>query len=76
MIIKDKKIIADTFNNYFADFTKTLKSKEHPNFDVSFYLVLLITSEIMKVIKIKEKYNTQKNSFSFTLFSKEDILKR
>ena len=27
------------------------------------------------VIKMKEEYNTQENSFSFTLFSKEDILK-
>ena len=27
------------------------------------------------VIKIKDKYNTRENSFSFTLFSKEDILK-
>ena len=27
------------------------------------------------VIKIKEKSNTQQNSFSFTFFSKEDILK-
>ena len=34
---------------------------------VSLHLILLITS--------KEKYNTQENSFSFTPFSKEDILK-
>ena len=28
-----KKLTADTFNNYFADITKTLKLKKHPNFD-------------------------------------------
>ena len=33
MIIKNEKLIVDTFNNYFADITKTLKSKKHPNFD-------------------------------------------
>ena len=27
-----KKLTADTFNNYFADITKTLKLKKHPNF--------------------------------------------
>ena len=32
MIIKNEKLIADTFNNYFADITKTLKLKKHPNF--------------------------------------------
>ena len=31
MIIKNE-VIADTFNNYFADITKTLKLKKHPNF--------------------------------------------
>ena len=33
IIIKSVKIIADTFNNYFVDITKTLKLKKHPNFD-------------------------------------------
>ena len=33
MIMKNEKIIADTFNNYFADTTKTLKLRKHPNFD-------------------------------------------
>ena len=32
-IIKNEKLIADAFNNYFADITKTLKLKRHPNFD-------------------------------------------
>ena len=43
---------------------------------VSLYLVL---SDYFKnnenIIKIKEKCDTQENSFSSTLFSKEDILK-
>ena len=33
IIIKNDKLIADTFNNYFADITKALKLKKHPNFD-------------------------------------------
>ena len=48
MVIKNEKLIADTFNNYFADITKTLKLKKHPNFDGQ-SLVLLITSKTMKV---------------------------
>ena len=32
-IIKNDRRIVDTFNNYFADITKTLKLKKHPNFD-------------------------------------------
>ena len=31
--MENEKLIADTFNNYFADITKTLKLKKHPNFD-------------------------------------------
>ena len=33
MIIKKEKLIADTFNNYFADITKTIKLKKHSTFD-------------------------------------------
>ena len=33
MIIKNEKLIADTFNSYFADITKTLKLKRHASFD-------------------------------------------
>ena len=33
MIVKNEKLIADTFNNYFADITKILKLKKHPNFN-------------------------------------------
>ena len=32
-IIKNEELIADTFNNYLADITKTLKLKKHPSFD-------------------------------------------
>ena len=32
-IMNNEKLIADIFNKYFADFTKTLKLKKHPNFD-------------------------------------------
>ena len=49
MVTKNDKLIAGTFNNYFADITKTLKLKKHPNFDGQSLLVLLITSKTMKV---------------------------
>ena len=76
MIVKNEKLIADTFNNYFADITKILKLKKHPNFNgQSLFSITDYFKNNESVIKIKEKYNTQENSFSFTLFSKEDILK-
>ena len=31
--MKNEKLIGDTFNNYFADITKTLKLKKYRNFD-------------------------------------------
>ena len=41
--MKNEKLIADTFNDYFADITKTLKLKKHPNFDgQSLFIVVLI----------------------------------
>ena len=46
MIIKKEKVIADTFNNYFIDITKTLKLKKHSNFDGQ--SLINITSKIMK----------------------------
>ena len=70
------KLIADTFKNYFADIKKILKLKKYPNFDGP--SLSTITDNFRNnesVIKIKEKYDTQENSFSLTLFSKEDILK-
>ena len=76
MIINNEKLIADTSNNYFADITKTLKLKKHPNFDgQSLFSITDYFKNNESVIKIKERYNTQENSFSFTPFSKEDILK-
>ena len=64
------------FQYYFADITKTLKLKKHPNFDgQSLFSITDYFKNNESVIKIKENYNTQENSFSFTLFSKEDILK-
>ena len=86
MIIRNDKLIADTFNNYFADITKTLKLKRHPNFDGQSLLsiteyfknnesVILKWQYNESIRKVQWKYNTQEDSFSFTLFSKEDILK-
>ena len=76
MIIKNEKLIADTLNNYSVDITKALKLKKHSNFDgQALFSITDYFKNNESVIKIKEKYNTQENSFSFTLFSKEDILK-
>ena len=70
------QLIADTFNNYFPDITKTLKLKKHPNFEgLSLFCITDYFKNNESVIKIKENYNTQGNSFSFTPFLKEDILK-
>ena len=75
-MVKNEKLIAGTFNNYFADITKTLKLKKHPNFDgQSLFSITAYFKNNGSVIKIKEKRDTQENSFLFTLFSKEDILK-
>ena len=64
MIIKNEKIVAGTFNNYFADITKTIKLKKHPNFDgQSLFSITDYFKNNGSVIKIKEKYNTQENSF-------------
>ena len=74
--MKNEKLIPDTFNNYFIDIAKTLKLKKLPNFDG--HSLFSITDYFINnesVTKIKEKYKTQENSLSLTLFSKEDILK-
>ena len=77
MIIKNDKLIAGTFNNYFADITNTLKLKKHPNLDgQSLFSITDYFKNNQSIIKIKKKYNTQENSFSYTLFSKETFLKR
>ena len=49
MIMKNEKLIADTFNNYFADITKTLKLKKYPNFDGQFPFSLTYYFKKMKV---------------------------
>ena len=77
MVIKNEKLIADTFNNYFADITKTLKLKKHPNFDgQSLFSITDYFKNNESVIKIKEKYNTLENSFSLLYFQKRTLLRR
>ena len=80
MIIKNEKLIADTFNNYFADITKTLKLKKHPNFDGQslsiINLVLLITSKTMKVIKSKKRIILKRTHLHLPYFQKGTFLKR
>ena len=64
MIMKNGNPIADTFNNYFADIKKTLKLKKHQNFDSQpLFSITDYFKNNESVIKIKEKYNTQENSF-------------
>ena len=74
--MKNKKLIVDTFNNYFADITKILKLKKHPDFDgQSLFSLTDYLKNNGSVIKIKENYDSQENSFSFTFFSKGNIPK-
>ena len=48
MIKKNEKLIANTFNNHFADITKSLKLKKYPNcYGQS--LSSIIISKTMKV---------------------------
>ena len=69
MITKNEKLIADTFNNYLADITKTLKLRKHPNFDgQSLFSITDYFKNNESVIKIKENYNIQENSFSLLHF--------
>ena len=76
MIIKNEKLIADTFNKYFADISKTLKLKKHPNFDgQSLFSITDYFKNNESVIKIKEKYNTQENHFHLIFFQKRTSLK-
>ena len=50
--------------------------KKHPNFDgQSLFSITDYFKNNGNVIKIKEKYNIQEKSFSFTLLSKENIIK-
>ena len=69
MITNNEELIADTFNDYFTDLTKTLKLKKHLNFDgQSLSSIIDYFKNNNSVIKIKEKYDTQENSFSLTCF--------
>ena len=74
--MKNERLISETLKNYFAEVTKTLKLKKHLNFDgQSVFSITDYFKYNESIIKIKEKYDTKENSFSFTLFSKEGILK-
>ena len=67
--MKNEKLLADTFNNYFADITKTLNLKKHQNiYDQSLSSITDCFKNNESVIKIKEKHYTQKNSFLFTFY--------
>ena len=66
MFIKNEKLTAGSFNNYNADSAKTLKLKRHLNFDgQSLFSMTDYFKNDESVIKIKEKYDIQVNSFSF-----------
>ena len=61
-----EKLTAGSFNNYNADSAKTLKLKRHLNFDgQSLFSMTDYFKNDESVIKIKEKYDIQENSFSF-----------
>ena len=62
LIIKNEKLIAGSFNNYFVDITKTQKLKKHSNLDSqSLFSITDYLKNNESVTKIKEKYNTQEN---------------
>ena len=74
MIIKNEKLVADTFNNYFADIAKSLKLKKHLNFhSQSLSSIMYYFKNDEGVIKVNEMHDTRENLFSFTLFPKEEI---
>ena len=63
--MKNEKLLADTFNNYFADITKTLNLKKHQNiYDQSQSSITDYFKNNESVTKIKEKCNTLEKSFS------------
>ena len=62
MIMKNEKLLAETF--YLFSFTKTLKLKKHPDFDAqSLSSITDYFQDNKSIIKIKENYDTQGNSF-------------
>ena len=74
-IIKDEKIVATTFNNYFTDITKDLVLKESETVCERGSLTDIIESynECNSIIKIKEKCSTG-SIFSFSYFSEEEVV--
>ena len=73
MIMKNEKLIADNFNNYFAHITKTLKLKKHSNFESqSLSSITDYFKNNESVIKIKEK----RTHFHLLCFQKRTFLKR
>ena len=72
--MKNEKLITDAFTNCFTVITKTLKLKKHPYFDGQYLSSITKYFKNNKsVLKIKGKFDSQENSFSFTLFTKENI---
>ena len=56
MIMKNDRLISDTFNNYFADIRKTLKLKKNPHFDSqSLFSITDYFKNNESVVKSKEK---------------------
>mgnify|MGYP001792265277 CR=1 FL=1 len=76
-IIKDQRIVAEEFNNYFTDITKSLELKKTKSFNSNHSISDIINhfKNSESVIKIKEQCNENAESFSFTAFKKEEIIK-
>ena len=74
MIMKNEKLIANTFNNYFADITKTLKLKKHSNFDGQSLFGITgyfkNNKSVMKIMMLKRTH------FHLLCFQKRAFLKR
>ena len=68
------KSSADNFNNYFADTTKALKLKKHPNFDAQSLSSVTENFKNYEYVIKSNKGMLLKRSH-FTLFSKDNLLK-
>ena len=73
-VIKDDTEIADTFNNYFTDHTETLQLKKRKYF-INKEISCIVESfkDCESIRKIKEVHKIEENSFSFTLFTEEEV---